>query len=279
MDMRALSGNSGDGIVGLIGGFHAPGRTPRIDDARVEWTSDETTLFRSDVGAFVIEDCRLLGDLTLALTVGRPTLFVIDNAVDLAHLQILQSNREIVLTPHDRVYTAGEVPAVEGLREHITQSPAAWIAAHDQQAALPATLGAFNALTKAHYSNFARRASSVAIPSVQHFWRLVGQHATLAQTLIRTAQMIRVGIEGPFRDVTPTMLFVDPGHTEEISRLALRQSTLVIAPFALPLGEPVDGVIAEFADARPEPFHLHDLITFGDRQGSTIGCLYGEYVK
>ena len=155
-----------------------------------------------------------------------------------------------------------------------------WIMSHARVSeSLPATLGAFNALTKAHYSNFARRASSVAIPSVQHFWRLVGQHATLAQTLIRTAQMIRVGIEGPFRDVTPTMLFVDPGHTEEISRLALRQSTLVIAPFALPLGEPVDGVIAEFADARPEPFHLHDLITFGDRQGSTIGCLYGEYVK
>ena len=34
---------------------------------------------------------------------------------------------------------------------------------------------------------------------------------------------------------------------------------------------------AEFVDARTEPFHVHDVTTFGEVQGSVLGCLYGEY--
>lgn len=279
MDMRALSGNRVDGFVGAVAGFHAPGRGPRVDVPGITWTSDETTLFRAEIGAYVIEDVRLLGDLTLALTIGRPTLFVIDNPIDLAHLHILQANREIVLTPHDRVYAPAGLPGVEGLREHVTDAPEAWIESHQREAALPRSLAAFNALTKADYNNFARRAADVAMPDVQLFWRLVGHHGTLAQTLLRTAQMIRVGLDGPFEGVTPTLLFADPACTEEIASVTLRQSTLVVAPFMLPVGEPIDSVFAEFVDARSEPFHLHDLITFGDRQGATVGCLYGEYVR
>jgi len=277
MDMRALPSDGRRTVHGVVAGFHAPGRPPAVSEPSVLWTSEEDALFRSDIEAFVIKDCRLLGDLTLAPTVGRPTLFVVDDPLDLAHLSILQSNREIILTPYDAVHAPAAPPAVEGLREHVAGDVRKWIASRGLGGGVPATLEAFRGLTKANFEDFARRAAAVMMPRVQHFWRLVGQHGALAQTLMATPRMIRVGVGGPFDAMTPTLLFVDPAYVDGLAALSLGQSTVVVAPFALPLGEPVDALFAEFVDARREPFHLHDVITFGDVNGACVGCLFGEY--
>ncbi|GAB5376161.1 MAG: hypothetical protein AcusKO_26230 [Acuticoccus sp.] len=279
MDMRLLARESSSRQhVGIVAGFHGAERTPVLKSPLVSWTSDEDGLFRSDIAAFVIQDCRLLSDLTLALTVGRPTLFVIDDPVDLAHLAILLSNREIVLTPYDAIYAPTGLPRVEGIFEHVVSEPQTWISAFDEKAcSVPPGLAAFAHLSKADYSDFAALCGGASLGSIQHFWQIIGDHQQMAQTLLRTPEMIRVGRGGPFHDFTPTLIFADPTRAMSIAALPLRQSTIVVAPFALEAGEPIDGLFADFVDARPEPFHLHDVTTFGERHGHSLGCLYGEY--
>jgi len=277
MDMRLLPGDNGRQRAGVLAGFHGEGFAPVLASSAISWTSDEDALFRSDIAAYVIQDCRLLGDLTLALTAGRPTLFVINSPIDLAHLAILQANREIVLTPYDAIYSPAGLPRVEGLVEHVIDDPRDWIAAHGSVCKVPASLATFAGLGKADFCQFAEKCGSVRLGTVQHFWQIVGGHDEMAQLFLRTPEMIRVGCGGPFHDFTPTLLFVDPAHALAIETMPLRQSTLVVAPFALAAGDPVDGLFAELVDARPEPFHLHDVTTFGELHGSVLGCLYGEY--
>lgn len=278
MDMRLLPHDHAEQSGGVVAGFHGASGTPVVPSASVWWTSDEDGLFRSDIAAFVIQDCRLLGDLTLALTVGRPTLFVIDDPVDLAHLAILLANREIILTPYDAIYAPAGLPRVEGIFEHVITEPRAWIAALGAKTCtLPPSLSAFGELSKADFSEVAALCAGAQLGTIQHFWQIVGTHDQLAQTLLRTPEMIRVGRGGPFHDFTPTLLFADPQEASAIEQLALRQSTIVVAPFALQAGRPIDGLFADFVDARPEPFHLHDVTTFGERHGQVLGCLYGEY--
>lgn len=278
MDVRLHPARRDRHRLGVVAGFHGPASTPVLASPSVSWTSDEDALFRSDIAAFVIQDCRLLGDLTLALTVGRPTLFVIDDPIDLAHLAVLQANREIVLTPYDAVYAPGGMPRLEGIVDHLIDDPHEWIGASGNVCRVPSTLGAFASFTKAEFSAFAAAVGSDArLGTVQHFVRIVGRHERMAQTMIRTAEMIRVGRGGPFHDFTPTLIFVDLAHTHAIETLPLRQSTVVVAPFALEPGEPVDVLLADLVDARPEPFHLHDVTTFGEKRGRVFGCLLGEY--
>lgn len=277
MDMRLLPADNGRQRAGVLAGFHGQGREPVLTMPAVSWTTDEDDLFRSDIAAFVIQDCRLLADLTLALTAGRPTLFVVNDPIDLAHLAILLANREIVLTPYDAIYSPAGMPRVEGLVEHLIDTPQDWIKARGQDCRVPSSLSAFASLSKTDFGEFAERCKDARLGTVQHFWQLVGCHDELAQTFLRTPEMIRVASGGPFHDFTPTILFVDPAHALAIEALPLRQSTLVVAPFALAAGDPVDGLFAELVDARTEAFHLHDVTTFGELHGSVIGCLYGEY--
>lgn len=277
MDVRLRLAERERQWVGLVAGFHGPACTPVLPSSAVSWTSDEDGLFRSDITAFVLQDCRLLGDLTLALTVGRPTLFVVNDPVDLAHLAVLQANREIVLTPYDAIYAPAGLPRIEGVIEHMIDDPREWIAAGGGACRLPSSLAAFASFTKAEFSTFAAMCNEARLGAVQHFFRIVGSHDPMAQTMIRTPEMIRVGRGGPFHDFTPTLLFVDPAHTGTIETLALRQSTIVVAPFALAPGDPIDALLAELVDARPEPFHLHDVTTFGQKKGHVFGCVFGEY--
>ncbi|MEM0906860.1 MAG: hypothetical protein AAGJ94_05805 [Pseudomonadota bacterium] len=278
MDMRVGHQTRAGVKGGVVAGFHDAGRATPSLAPDIVWSNDENALYAADISAFVIADCRLLSDLTLALTVGRPTLFLIDNPTDLAHLHILQTNREIVLTPLDGIYAPAGLPPVDGLREHVIIDPEAWILGRGRAGVLPGALRAFHSLTKANFGEFARKGSSIVMPNVQQFWRLVGEHGVLAQTLMPTPRMIRVGVGGPFNGVTPTLIFVDPRLAGALQAITLRQSTIVIAPFAVPIGDAVDSLFADFVDARTEPFHLHDVLTFGDRDGTTIGCLYGEYI-
>ncbi|MEO1105588.1 MAG: hypothetical protein AAFW98_17940, partial [Pseudomonadota bacterium] len=183
-----------------------------------------------------------------------------------------------ILTPRDAVYAPAGLEPVEGLREHIITDPQVWIAARGKTDAAPETLSPFNALSKADYRTIARNVSAVKLPDVQHFWHLVGDHGQMAQTMMPTSRMIRTGVGGPFDAMTPTLIFVDPARVDDIAALPLRQSTFVLAPFAIPAGEAVDMLLTAFVDARREPFHLHDVLTFGDVEGATVGCLYGEYV-
>ncbi|MEM8663214.1 MAG: hypothetical protein AAGF49_03710 [Pseudomonadota bacterium] len=278
MDMPVPSAIADTGASGVVVGFRGHTATAGVDDPAIVWTSDETTLFRADIDAFVIQDCRLISDLTLALTVGRPTLFVLNGTVDFAHLAILQAAREVILTPLDAVYAAAGSPPIEGLREHLTADPRGWIAAKGRLGLLPATLGPFNALSKAAFRTISRKIAAVKMPTVQHFWRLVGAQESMAQTMMATARMMRTGVGGPFDAVTPTVLFVDPAQVDHLGDITLRQSTIVVAPFALPIGAPIDTLLTTFVDARREPFHLHEVLTFGDVEETTIGCLFGEYV-
>ena len=278
MDVRLRPAERNRDRVGVVAGFHGASSQPVLQAPSIAWTSDEDSLFRSDIDAFVIQDCRLLGDLTLALTVGRPTLFVIDDAIDLAHLAVLQANREIVFTPYDAVYAPGGLPRVEGIIDHLIDDPREWVAARGNVCRVPATLGAFANFTKAEFSSFAATVGDAGrLGTVQHFFRTVGRHDRMAQTMIRTPEMIRVGRGGPFHDFSPTLLFVDLAHSHAIEALTLRQSTVVVAPLALKPGEPIDALLAELVDARPEPFHLHDVTTFGEKRGRVFCCLFGEY--
>ncbi len=277
MDVRVHLAERDRQWVGLVAGFHGHACTPVLPSSAISWTSDEDGLFRSDITAFVIQDCRLLGDLTLALTVGRPTLFVVNDPIDLAHLAVLQANREIVLTPYDAIYTPGGLPPIEGVIEHLIDDPKEWIAAGGGACRLPSSLAAFASFTKAEFSAFAAMCNEARLGTVQHFFRIVGTHDQMAQTMIRTPEMIRVGRGGPFHDFTPTLLFVDPAQAGTIETLPLRQSTIVVMPFALAPGDPIDTLLAELVDARPEPFHLHDVTTFAQKKGYVFGCLFGEY--
>ncbi|MEM9223614.1 MAG: hypothetical protein AAGB11_14630, partial [Pseudomonadota bacterium] len=269
---------SGKARQGVVAGFHGPTSRPLLDDETVLWTSDETNLARSDIDAFVIQDCRLLSDITLSLTVGRPTLFVVGDPVDLIHLSILQANREVILTPYDAVYAPAGMLASEGLRDHEIGRPDNWIAAKGRMAAAPETLAPFNAISKAAFRKIARQVADIELPKVQHFWRLVGEHANMAQTVMATPRMIRTGVGGPFNKISPTIIFADPARVDQLGALTLRQSTIILALFANPIGEAVDAMLTGFVDARQEPFLLHDVVTFGDVRNATIGCLFGEYL-
>ncbi|WMS42161.1 hypothetical protein RDV64_19145 [Acuticoccus sp. MNP-M23] len=264
-------------VEALIAGFRAPGTSPLLDDPSVVWFDNEAALFRTDVQATVIQDLRLLSDVALALCSARPTLFLITTAADAAHLSLLLEARTVVLSPYDGVVLSPGTLPRSGFAEHRFETALDWLSTlPDVQ--LPQTLSAFANLSKADFSRAGNAEVPPSIAAVQHFWLVVGDHGSLAQTVMQSATMIRTGMDGPFHSVTPTLLFVDPGEVEQLRTLRLTQSVAVVAPFVLDNETPVDKILTDFVDARPEPFHVHHVSILGERQDATLGCVYGEYV-
>ncbi|MBJ3774697.1 hypothetical protein [Acuticoccus mangrovi] len=271
-----------DAVVGRLAGYCAPGTHPSFVDDRIEWTNDEALLYVSGWDGYVIQDVRRLSDLTLILFAGRPILIVLDEPRDFSHLRLLLGERAILLTPADGIHVTAKwphdtAPILPGIPD-VVVNPAEWMAAGGRARRVPPTLAPFQRLRKARLTEFARRVGQLPLPRVQHFWRPVGDVGAFAGLVLAHGPMIRVGAGGPFHTMTPTLLLVDPAELDRLSALTLSQSTIVAAPFALPRGRPIDHLLADFADARHEPFHLHEVAVLGDVGEVTVGCLYGEYV-
>ncbi len=274
--MTSLQPTSGD-VEGLVAGFRVAGSPDSRGEGPVVWFDDEGPLFRTDVKASVIEDLRLLSDVALNLFSARPTLFVIDDEADAMHLSLLLVSRKIILSPHDGIVLAPGIAPRGGFREHLFASVGEWLTT-DPEAVLPPTLSRFASFSKADFSRAGSQGAPFALPTVQHFWRIIGEHGAMAQTVMAAAGMIRVGNGGPFDKVTPTLLFVDPAEVGRLEALSMPQSVSVVAPFALSNQIPVDELLSDFVDARREPFHVHDVAILGEQEEATLGCLYGEYV-
>lgn len=242
-------------------------------------------MFGTDVGAFVIADVRRLGDLALTLLGARPVLYVLNDARDMPHYRALLHHRLIVQTPFDAVLDpSGNVHGDRWLTlqfaDLFVRGDAAITVLPPFGGApfIPATLAPFARLTKARLMEFARRSAILPLPRVQHFWRPVGDVGAMAPLLMNTQAMTRAGVGGTFDAMTPTLLVVDPAALDELGTVRLGQSTTIVAPFALPAGTPVDHLLADFSDARDEPFHLHHLEVIGVVDEATIGCFYAEYM-
>ncbi|MEM8855220.1 MAG: hypothetical protein AAGD34_16055 [Pseudomonadota bacterium] len=263
-----------------IAAFGRGGSGPDIDPS-VNWSGDERALYDTAATALVVTDLRLLSDLTLVVLSARPTLFVINDPRDLPHYRLLLQRRELVLTPADAVHVTGAArgaPLPAGLGEHLVDDPSAWVAAGGTARSLKGPLKAFGLVGKSRLTELAQRANGLALPSVQHFWRLIGENGSLAQLAMRTAAMERVGAGGPLDRFSPTLLFLDPAHCEDLRALPLPQSVTVVAPFTLPRGQPLEFLISQIKDARPEPFHLHRVASLMDVDDVTLGIVYGEFV-
>lgn len=260
--------------------FGQGGTGPPIDGSIV-WSGDQRVLYDAAATALVVTDLRLLSDLTLVVLSARPTLFVLSDLRDLAHYRLLLQRRELILTPADAVYVTGkalDAPLPSGLCEHLVDDPSPWVAAGGKARSLKGSLQGFGLVDKSRLTELAQRANGLALPSVQHFWRLVGNHGSLAQLAMRAASMERVGVGGPLDGFSPTLLFLDPAHCQDLSALALPQSVTVVAPFTLPRGTPLEFLISQIKDARPEPFHLHRVSSLVDVDDVTLGIVYGEFV-
>ncbi|MEM8551935.1 MAG: hypothetical protein AAGF45_06095 [Pseudomonadota bacterium] len=262
-------------------GFCSSETDPGIQHPQLTWTHHERDLFDPNVSAYVIADMGLLSDAALALLAGRPVLIVLSRQSDMRHMALLAFERLIVLTPHDAVINRTPWPMPEGCGPHSVDTPSHWLA---QQFASGPPQGAapYKRLSKANLTEAGARAATPPIANVQHFWRDLSHCADLAQTVMPTGRMIACGdashTSSPFNHFTPTVLFCGAENTDALSGDKLRQSTALVAPFALPRGTPVDDVIAGLATARDEPFQLHTVLVLAELQDVTVGCVYGEFV-
>lgn len=273
----------GGGPKPLIFAYTAPDGEQRVRHPALTPTTDEDALYAPDATGYVISDLRRLSDLALVLVSGRPTLFVLDDVRDLTHLLLLIEHRALALTPHDAVLAqAGSRtrahPAWPTLADLAVESAAEWLE-RPAAARLPEPLDAFAQASKIALVEFGRRCTLVPLPRLQHFWRPVGEVGALACIVTGSASAPRVGHGGVLHNLTPTLLVVDAAARSELRALTLAQSTVLAAPFALAPAERVDHLAADLADIRPEPFHLHDVVTMtGTYAGRILGVLYGEYV-
>ncbi|MCF3932605.1 hypothetical protein L1787_04135 [Acuticoccus sp. M5D2P5] len=263
-------------------GFHQQSRPVRgLTHARsaIEWTDAECDLYRPGVDGLIVQDLRTLSDQIYPLIAATPTLFVLSDR-DRPHFLVLLHHRTVVLTPADAVFVDGP-PRGDRLQSMIGDShvagPDDWIMADGAMRAIPASLAPFAEVAKVEFGEIARRVAAIPLPRVQHFWAPVGPVAAFAPIFIGPMSAVRVD-EGPFAGLAPTLLLVDPEHMGDLADRPLPQSTIVVMPFALARGRPIDHLLADLAEMRREPFHLHDLVTLGDVGEASLGCLYGEFV-
>ncbi|WP_157961699.1 hypothetical protein [Acuticoccus kandeliae] len=265
-----------------LAGHHAAGAPPPVDAPGIAWSTDPAALFAPGIGAFVIADPGALPATVFPLLAARPTLFLVRTAGDVAALTRLVRARTVIATPADGVWCAdgcafGDV-GLSALHAARVATPAAWIGLGGA-ARVPPGLSPFGALSKAGHTEIARRTAALALPRTQQFWRPLGAAAPLATLLMRTESMVRVDLSPHFAGLTPTLVLLAADDAEALGALALRQSTVVVAPFALPAGVPVDHALGALATARAEPFALHEVVHFGDVDGVSLGCAYGEFIR